>query len=219
MQVARHGRKFPSMPREQYRVDHQESAHVAQVVLVVGGAGAVGGCVAGGGSLLMTGAGALLFSAIGLVVHRIVVHGAARLVSHAVLADRRGFSGSSYSHIQALEARGDIAGALVSWEETIRAEPTAFAARLHAADLHVQHHVDTQRAAALYREVRVHPDAPAETQRYASQRLIDLYLGALRSPGKAMAELRRSIEQWPDARETPAARDALRRIKAEHVRD
>jgi len=210
---------FRAMPRPQYEIDHQEFAHRAQVVITVGGAGAIGGCVAGGGSLLATAAGFALFSVIGLVVHYIVVHGAARLVSHAVLADRRGFSGSGYSHIEALEARGDVAGALAAWEDTIRNEPTAFAARLHAADLYVTHQVDAQRAAALFREVRLHAAAPVETQRYASQRLIDLYLGVLQAPGKAMAELSRSIEQWPSARETAGAREALRRLKAEHLKD
>ncbi len=207
------------MPREQYQIDHQESAHVAQVLIVVGGAGAIAGFVAGGGSLLTTGIGFVIFGAIGLVVHRIVVHGTANLIAHSVLADRRGFSGSSYSHIQALEARGDIPGALAAWEEAIRAEPAAFAARLHAADLYARQRVDLPRAAALYREVRNHPSASAETQRYASQRLIDLYLGPLATPGKAMVELRRSIEQWPDAPESAAAREALRRLKAEHFTD
>jgi hypothetical protein len=207
------------MPRPQYEVDHQEFAHQARVVITVGGTGAIGGCVAGGGSLITTALGFVLFSVVGLVIHRIVVHGTARLVSHAVLADRRGFSGSGYSHIEALEARGDIAGALAAWEDTIRDQPTAFAARLHAADLYVRHQVDVPRAAALFREVRLHVAAPVETQRYASQRLIDLYLGALQSPGKAMAELSRSIEQWPNTRETAGAREALRRLKAEHLTD
>jgi hypothetical protein len=207
------------MPREQYQIDHQEDSHRAQVLLVVGGAGFVIGLVAGGGSLFVAGGFFVLFALVGTVIHRVMVHGAARLISHAVLADRRGFSGSGYSHIQALEAKGDIAGALAAWEEVITAEPAAFAARLHAADLYVTHDVDAQRAAALYKEVRLHAQAPAETQRYAAQRLVDLYLGVLESPGKAMAELRRSIEQWPDSREAQGAREALRRLKAEQARD
>lgn len=207
------------MPRRLRDIDTQEQVHTARIVFQVGGVGLLFGLILGRGNpwaiLLFT----LLFAGIGLLLYRVVVVGSAKLVAGAVFTDRRGFSGSGYSHIEALEAIGDYDGALAAWDATVAREPAAHGARLHAADLHLKHRRDAARAATLFREVRQAATAPAHAKRYASQRLVDLYLGPLDAPGKAMAELRRCIDEWPDSREARLAREGLRRLKEQQAED
>jgi hypothetical protein len=207
------------MPRRLRDTDLQTRVHTARIVFQVGGVGLLFGLILGGGNLLFIALFSLLFTGIGLLLYRLVVVGSAKLIAGAVFTDRRGFSGSGYSHIEALEAIGDIDGALAAWEATIAREPAAHGARLHAADLHIKHRQDAARAAVLFREVRQAASASADAKRYASQRLVDLYLGPLDAPGKAMAELRRCIDEWPDSREARLAREGLRRLKAQQAEE
>jgi hypothetical protein len=48
---------------------------------------------------------------------------------------------------------------------------------------------------------------------YASQRLIDLYRGPLADEGRALVELRRLAETFPNSPAAAHAREAIRRIK------
>jgi hypothetical protein len=153
--------------------------------------------------------GPIIMTAVGFGVYRVMVTGVGDAVSGMVVPDARGGAGLAYSHIEALEAKGDIAGALAAWEAEIVAHPDAVAPRMNAADLYARKMSDPARAAQLFRELQSHPHANDETRRYASQRLIDLYLGALNDEGRALVELRRFAERWPN---TPEARGALKAI-------
>jgi hypothetical protein len=42
---------------------------------------------------------------------------------------------------------------------------------------------------------------------------VDLYLGPLNDRGRALVELRRLVETYPDRREAQFARDAISRLK------
>jgi hypothetical protein len=200
------------MPRPQFRIDWQRDLHVVRIVVQSGGAGFVMGIVFGLTVALLM---AAIFTAIGLVFYRIVVVGSADLVGGAVLPDRRGHAGASYSHIEAMEARGDLDGALVAWEAEIAASPHAYGARVHAADLYARGDRDAARAAELFRTVKDSALAPRDTKRYAWQRLIDLYLGPLDQRGRAMVELRRLADQWPGTPEATGALAALATLKSE----
>jgi hypothetical protein len=65
-----------------------------------------------------------------------------------------------------------------------------------------------------FRLARDVPGITAEQQRYASQKVIDLYLGPLAQAGRAMAELRRLIDQHPGTPEAEGARTAIQHIKS-----
>jgi hypothetical protein len=86
--------------------------------------------------------------------------------------------------------------------------------RVRAAELYVRHGRDLRRAEALYKELRRLPQATPRHDVFASNRLIDLYLGALPDPGRALVELRRLIERYPGTEPAQRAREALARMKA-----
>ena len=122
---------------------------------------------------------------------------------------------TSYSHIQAMAARGDVDGALRAYEEVIAADAGAVDASLRAADLYASSGRNPARAAALLAAVRRVPGLSANRDLYATQRLIDLYDGALRQPQRSLTELRRIIERHAGTREAEFARVALARRRAE----
>jgi hypothetical protein len=116
-----------------------------------------------------------------------------------------------YSYQDALVMRGDVAGALQSFESIIGATPSIVDARIRAADLYAGHGGDPQRAADLFREVQRMPNVSPTDELYASNRLVDLYSGPLRQPGRAIVELRRIEQRFP---RSPAAAHAPRAIAA-----
>jgi hypothetical protein len=119
-----------------------------------------------------------------------------------------------FSYQDSLEARGDVAGALESYEAVIAERPTAVAPRLRAADLHARRGENPRRAAELFRELREMAGVSRRDALYASSRLVDLYDGPLNEPGRALVELRRIIEHHPGTRVAEGARQALPRLKA-----
>jgi hypothetical protein len=72
---------------------------------------------------------------------------------------------------------------------------------------------------ALFTRIRQVPGARRPDELYASQRLIDLYLGPLQDPGRATVELRRLVERFPDTPDAAGARAALERLRAERTKD
>lgn len=122
---------------------------------------------------------------------------------------------ATYSHIQAIAARGDTAGALTEYEAVIAAAPTAVEARIQAAELYATTRTDVARAAALYADVRRIGGVSAARDLYASQRLIDLYDGPLRQPARSLTELRRIVDRHQGSREAEYARATLARRRQE----
>ena len=122
-----------------------------------------------------------------------------------------------FSYQDALAARGDVAGALESFEAVIAERPGAAAPRLKAADLYARRGKDPRRAAVLFREVRDLPGASPRDALYAASRLVDLYDGPLEDPGRALVELRRLIELYPGTDVAEGARSAIARIKAQRA--
>ena len=126
-----------------------------------------------------------------------------------------------HSQLQALVAQGRVAEALEGYERALTAHPGDARLRLHVADTYARDGLDAGRAAQLFREgsqlLLSRRDArrgPAqEGVLYATQRLIDLYDGPLKEDGRALGELRRLIELFPESREANAARLALARRK------
>jgi len=116
-----------------------------------------------------------------------------------------------YSYQQALAAKGDIAGALESYEAVLRDSPHALEAHMQAAELYATSG-NAARAIELFRGVRAMPDATAQRIIYASNRLVDLYL-ASNDEGRALVELRRLIEEHPGTDTAQRARQALGRLK------
>jgi hypothetical protein len=72
---------------------------------------------------------------------------------------------------------------------------------------------DPSRAIALFSEGRRLAGDDRSRELYATQRLIDLYLGPLKNDPRALVELRRLVDRFPNSREGKSAVDVLRRLK------
>lgn len=119
-----------------------------------------------------------------------------------------------FSYQDSLAIRGDVAGALASYEAVIAERPEGVLARLKAAELYATRGGDPARAAELFREARVIPSVSARDALYASTRLVDLYDRDLDQPGRALVELRRIVELYPHTPVARHAREAIPRLKA-----
>ena len=125
----------------------------------------------------------------------------------------------TFSHIDALEIRGDLDGAAAAWKESCAEYPGNALAWVKAGDFHLRSRQDPAAALQHYRHVRDMPEANPQLIRYASQKLVDIYLGPLADEGRAMVELRRLIDRFPGTHESDEARAALARLKAQQSRD
>ena len=116
-----------------------------------------------------------------------------------------------FSHLQALAVRGQVAEALDGYEAEIARDAAGVAVRLQAADLHARSG-DRDRALSLFAEVRRLTTSRA-TELYATQRLIDVHLAPGGDDGRALTELRRLVDRFPDTPEADGARGAIERLK------
>ncbi len=123
----------------------------------------------------------------------------------------------TFSHIEALEIRGDLDGAAKAWEEACAAEPRNAIVLVKTADFYLRLKKDHAAALERYRRLRDLEGVSTDLARYASQKLVDLYLGPLADEGRAMVELRRLVDRFPGTREANDAREALARLKAERA--
>jgi hypothetical protein len=122
-----------------------------------------------------------------------------------------------FSFQESMAARGDVAGALESYEAIIAERPTAVLPRVRAAELRAKNDRDPTRAVELFRSVRDLPTASRSDVLYASNRLVDLYLGPIGDLGRAQVELRRIIERFPGTPAATRSREALAAIKAQII--
>lgn len=153
------------------------------------------------------------------------------LIHHFAEATGQGFlsflqpSGSStpyeqqYSLQESLAIRGDVAGAIASYEEIIAADPTDVEARIRAAELHAAKGGNPKRAAECFLGARRVPGLTPARDLYISNRLIDLLRGPLKDEGRALVELRRLVHLHPTSRDAKFARDAIAKMKVESVKD
>ncbi len=120
----------------------------------------------------------------------------------------------TYSHIEALVIRGDLQGAATAWEVAVLEHPTNAGVLVRSADFHLRERKDPVTALSLYQRARQLDSGGEDLRRYVQQKIVDLHLGPLNDEGKAMSELRRLIDAFPQSREADAAREALARLKA-----
>jgi hypothetical protein len=118
-----------------------------------------------------------------------------------------------YSREDSLVARGDVAGALSSFESIATDEPDNLEVRLRAAELH-RKNSSFEDAARLYRDVQSKAQRPKDDIQ-ASLRLIDLYLAWPENEGRSMRELKRLIDKYPGSEIEKRSRAALASLKRE----
>jgi hypothetical protein len=122
-----------------------------------------------------------------------------------------------YSYEQSLIMQGKVAESLASFEIIIAAEPAAVRPRIVAADLYLREAKNAARSAELLHEAQlIRPLSPGDDI-YIANRLVDLYVGPLGAPHKALRELRRIIDRYDGTDAASHARTALAELKARHV--
>ena len=122
----------------------------------------------------------------------------------------------TFSYQDALAAKGQVDEALASYEALIVETPADVELIVRTADLYISGKRRPDRAAELLRLVRRTPSASPARLMYASQRLVDLYLGPLGDRGRAIVELRILIDQFPGSPAAAFAREGLQKLKREH---
>jgi len=117
-----------------------------------------------------------------------------------------------YSHQDAMVMRGDVGGALASYEEIILEAPDDAQPRLRAAELYAKTGL-RERAEELYRAVQRLPRVAPKDDVFASNRLVDLYLAWPGHETKGLRELRRLIDTYPETEVAERARAGLVNLK------
>lgn len=119
-----------------------------------------------------------------------------------------------YSYEDSLVMRGDIPGALASYERIIAEVPNEAQPRLRAAEVCVKSKMN-ERAEALFRGVQRLSQVRTRDDVYASNRLVDLYLTWPGHETKGLRELRRLIDTYPDTGIAARARERLLSLKSQ----
>lgn len=117
-----------------------------------------------------------------------------------------------YSMEQSIAAWGDVEGSLEAYQEAMQLNPADPEPRFQAAELAFRSS-DPSRAIALFSEGRRLAGDDRSRELYATQRLIDLYLGPLKNDPRALVELRRLVDRFPNTSEGKSAAGVLRSLK------
>lgn len=143
-----------------------------------------------------------------------VSHGAGKLFGEFIQPSGAGSYERQYSHEDALVMRGDVEGALASYERIILETPNEAQPRIRAADLYAKSGMP-ERAELLFRAVQRLPRVPRTEDVYASNRLVDLYLAWPGHETKGLLELRRLIDTYPETDVAERARAGLVNLKSQ----
>lgn len=119
----------------------------------------------------------------------------------------------SHSHIDALEVQEKFREAADAWEVLVVEQPGNPWPLIKSGELYWRRLAEPQVALDRFREARDIPGIAPELQRYAMQKIIDVYLGPLNDEGRALVELRRMVEQHSGTRDADAARRAIASLK------
>jgi len=149
-----------------------------------------------------------------LLLNRVVIEPMGAAVGRVLLP-----SGSStpadkpLSHIEALEARGEVAKAAEAYKAEIASDPADVTSCERLALLAQRRLNDCETALWAYREAERRADSPARKFGYGL-----LAAGVLRDqlkdPRRAVVELRRLVQQYPAAPRVGALRKEIEELKA-----
>jgi hypothetical protein len=121
-----------------------------------------------------------------------------------------------YSYEKSLVMQGRIDEALLSIEAIVGSDPKSIQARLFAAELYLRERNDAGRSAELLRQAQAIRPISVGDDIYIANRLVDLYMGPLEAPDRAIRELRRVIDRYGDSATADHARAALATLKARY---
>lgn len=157
---------------------------------------------------------ALIGFALGKLVGLALLESSGRIAQSVYAPTAAGTYTQTHSNIDAMEAVGDYKGAVAAWEAVAVSQPANPWPLMRAGELYLRVLGEPEMALERFRLARDVPGITPEQQRYASQKVIDLYLGPLADEGRAIVELRRLIDQHPGTPEAEGARTAIQGIKS-----
>lgn len=149
-----------------------------------------------------------------LVLNRFVIESIGSAVGRLLLP-----SGSStpaakgLSHIEAMEARGEVAKAAEAYEAEIGADPRDVTSCERLALLALQRLNDFEKALWAYREAERRADSPARKFGYGLL-AAGVCRDRLKDPKRAVVELRRLVQQYPTAPRVGALKQEIDELKA-----
>jgi hypothetical protein len=155
---------------------------------------------------------------VGLLTYRITMWALDR-TQEGVSAVLEGSQGSTpytqqNSYIQTMVMQGRLDDAVAEYERLLTEPGSTVDVRIRAAELNTREAGKHARAAELFREAIRHPGCTAGEEQYCVNRLVDLLTGPLEQPGRALVELRRLADRYPNSVIGDRAKDALRILKA-----
>jgi hypothetical protein len=156
---------------------------------------------------------ALIGFALGKLVGFALLESSGRIAQSVYAPTAAGTYTQTHSNIDAMEAKGDYRGAVTAWEAVSVSEPGNPWPLIRAGELYLRELGEPGMALDRFRLASDVSGITPEQHRYASQKVIDLYLGPLENEGRAMVEMRRLIDTHPGTREAEGARAALQRLK------
>lgn len=118
-----------------------------------------------------------------------------------------------YSYEKSLLVRGNVAEALTLLEARMAEHPDDPALWLYAANVHVTNARDPVGGERLFLRVREMPGVSRAQDYAATNRLIDLYMGPLDDPTRAIAELERMRQRHAGTTAATHAEHALRQLR------
>ncbi len=202
--------------------DNQPEIVVVRYAALVSAAVSIGGGLlmvvgAGFGSLLLL--GGLVLAALTCVLY-VVFKFLAVPSANTLVGFLGAQSGSStpplkgYSAIEALVAQGRYQDAAAAYRREIAADPSDSEARSRLAQLLMDRLEDFTAAARYLKEAREVTTNDRQKMGY-SLRLVDLYRSRLGYRGRAMVELRRFIDTFPDSPHIDGVRRELSELLVE----
>jgi hypothetical protein len=165
-------------------------------------------------SVLTLPVAALIGFVLGKFVGFALLESSGRVAQSVYAPTAAGTYTQTHSNIDAMEAAGDYKSAVAAWEAVAVSQPANPWPLMRAGELYLRVLAEPAMALERFRLARDIPGITPEQQRYASQKVIDLYLGPLADEGRAMVELRRLIDQHPGTPEAAGARAAIQRLKS-----
>lgn len=157
--------------------------------------------------------GALIGFGVGKLIGAVLLAGSGAAAQHIYMPNAAGTYAQTHSRIDAMEAQGAYLEAVASWEAVAVSRPGDPWPLIRAGEIYLRTLREPQKALAHFRHAREIPGISGEHERYASQKIIDLYLGPLADEGRALAELRRLADRHPGTREADGARAAIAGLK------
>jgi tetratricopeptide (TPR) repeat protein len=111
--------------------------------------------------------------------------------------------------------RGDHAGAIREYENAIASNPTDPEPYIRIARIHRRELSEPDAALRWFKRARSEVVMGRGQELLVTQEIIELYRDDLATPSRAIPELARLIDRFPDDPAVPAARQELARLRSE----